>query len=142
MLDHSSALLLATDHDKSVDLFVTPADQAYLLHRHEKLGRCALQSPYLAHALHTIRKHGQEPMTLRLDLRPKIPGLNPPVPFIAFIGSGKRIVLGYLPGSLTEDDVECVFSAFPALPVIVCDAVEFYANRHVYDRVMGGQERN
>jgi hypothetical protein len=139
---NTSDRLLATDQDKCVDLYVTAADQAYLLHRHLKLGRCLLPSPYLAHALHTIQRHGQEPMTLNLELRPKIPGLIPPVPFMAFIGAGKRIVLGYVPGLLAADDVECVFGAFPALPVVVCDTVEFFANRHVYDRVMGEPERN
>ena len=134
--------LLATDHEKSVDLYVTPADQTYLLHRHLELGRCMLPSPYLAQALHTIEQHGQEPMTLNLALRPQIPGLISPVPFMAFIGAGKRIVLGYVPGSLAEHDVDCVFSAFPALPVVVCDATEFYANGHVYNRVMGDLERN
>ncbi|MCX6952578.1 MAG: hypothetical protein NTV51_10510 [Verrucomicrobia bacterium] len=73
---------------------------------------------------------------MHLELRPAIAGLAPKVPFMAFVGVGEKVILAYVPAKLTVAEAEPIFGAFPDLPVLVCDAEEFFVSDQTWNRIV------
>lgn len=128
--------LLAIDHQKCVSLYLTPEGRPYLLHRHTSLGRCFLPSIHLGYALQHIKQSGANDLAMHLELRPAIPGLSSKLPFIAFIGLGQKVVLAYAPAKLTTAEAEPIFETFTDLPVLICDAGEFFVGDQTWLRIV------
>lgn len=138
-----SATLFAIDHHKSVALYLSAEGRPFLLHHHTTPGRCFLPSTHLSHALRHIRQTGANDLTMHLELRPTIPGLSLKLPFMAFIGVGEKVVFAYAPAKLTAAEAEPIFETFTDLPVLICDAEEFFVGEQTWLRVVeAGRLRN
>ena len=71
-----------------------------------------------------------------LELRPAISGLAYKLPFMAFVGVGEKVLFAYVPAKLTAMEAEAIFETFPGLPVLICDAEEFFVREHTWLRVV------
>jgi hypothetical protein len=134
MLNLSDTYLTA-DHSKSVALYLTADDRAFLVHRHRTPGRCFLHSAVLGHALRTLHSGGTNKLVMHLELRPRIPALSLRLPFIAFVGVGENVAFIYAPAPLTEAEAEPFFDTFADLPLLVSDSDEFFVSDPVRQRL-------
>jgi hypothetical protein len=55
---------------------------------------------------------------------------------MAFIGLRQKVVLAYAPAKLTTAEAEPIFETFTDLPVLICDAGEFFVGDQTWLRIV------